>query len=154
LAVKLKKLDEAYGFVNENPSTEKWKMVADLALDKGEFSIAEDALKKANDYNALLLFYSRYMFNYLKNSISNRKGLEKLADQAESEGFNNVAFSCYFQLNNVSKCLDILVKSNKIPEASLFCRTYCPSKLEEVLGQWNQKINLLDNSNRTSKVIN
>jgi len=34
-------------------------MVADLALDKGEFSIAEDAMKKAKDYNGLLLFYSR-----------------------------------------------------------------------------------------------
>ncbi len=102
----------------------------------------------------IMVYYCFTLGTILKTyvySISNRESLEKLADKAEADGYFNVAFSCYFQLNDLNKCLDILIKSNKIPEASLFCRTYCPSKLEEVLGLWNNQINQQDSSNRTSK---
>jgi len=85
-------------------------------------------------------------------SISNRESLAKLGEQAESDGYHNVAFSCFFQLNDVDKCLNILLETNKIPEASLFCRTYCPSKLEEVLEKWNAQISEQDKSNRTSNI--
>lgn len=58
LAIKLGKLKDAYELANQNPTSDKMKMVADLALDQGEFSLAEEALRKAKDYNGLLLFYS------------------------------------------------------------------------------------------------
>lgn len=35
-------------------------MVADLALELGEFKTAENAMLSANDYNGLLLYYSWY----------------------------------------------------------------------------------------------
>jgi coatomer subunit beta' len=38
----------------------------------------------------------------------------------------NVAFQCYFLTNQPSKCIDILIKSKKLPEAALFARTYLP----------------------------
>lgn len=69
---------------------------------------------------------------------------------AESDGFFNISFSCYFQLNEPDKCIEILLKNNQIPQAALFSRTYYPSKLEEILNIWNSKINQQDISNRTS----
>jgi hypothetical protein len=58
LAIKLNKIRDAYELAKENSTTEKWKMLADLALASGEFKIAEEAMLEGHDYNALLLYYS------------------------------------------------------------------------------------------------
>lgn len=77
----------------------------------------------------------------LMHSASNREKIGVLAQKSETDGFYNIAFACYFQLNDLEKCLDVLLKSKKIPEASLFCRTYFPSRLDSVLNMWNEEIN-------------
>jgi coatomer subunit beta' len=115
----------------EQNSPEKLKMVADLALELGEFKYAEEAMIAANDYNGLLLYYS---------IIQDRDKIEILAENSNKSGVYNVAFSCYFQLNELEKCFNVLVLSKKLPEAALFCRTYLPSKLTEVLEKWNQQV--------------
>lgn len=117
-------------------------MVADLALEQGDFNIAEEAMQKSMDYNSLLLYYT---------CISNREKLEQLAIKAEEEGLTNCAFAAYFEINNVDKCVEILLKTKKYAEAAMFCRTYAPSKLALVLELWNNEIN---NSNlRISKDV-
>ena len=63
----------------------------------------------------------------------------------------NIAFSCYLQLNELEKCLEILIDSAQLPEACLFCRTYLPSKLAETMDLWNIKINDSNSNNRLSK---
>jgi coatomer subunit beta' len=88
-----------------------------------------------------------YMIN---TSILDRNKLLNLAKLSESEGLFNISFSSYFQINDMEKCLDILLKSNKIPEASLFCRTYMPSKLNSVIDQWNNELNNEETNNRIS----
>jgi len=108
-------------------------------METGSFSIAEDCMLKAKDFNGLLLYYS---------CICSREKLNDLAQAAETSGYYNVAYSSYFLLNDLDKCLDILVKSHKYAEAALFCRTYFPSKLAETLELWNREINLEDQNNR------
>ena len=117
-------------------------MVADLALEQGAFLIAEEAMLNSNDYNSLLLYYT---------CISNREKLENLALKAEEQGLTNCAFAAYFELNNVEKCLEILLKTHKYAEASLFCRTYTPSRLTSVLELWNNEIN--STNSRISKLF-
>lgn len=58
LAIKLKKLKDAMVLAEQLNNLEKWKIVADLASELGEFSISEDCLLKAKDYNGLLFYYS------------------------------------------------------------------------------------------------
>jgi coatomer subunit beta' len=58
LAIKLNKIRDAYDLVKESPTTEKWKMLADLAISSGEFKIAEEAMLEGKDFNGLLLYYS------------------------------------------------------------------------------------------------
>lgn len=144
LALKLGRLDDAKEIADESKSEEKWKQVADLAMESGSFSIAEDCMLKAKDFNGLLLYYS---------CIGNREKLIYLAKTAEISGYHNVAYSSYFLLNNLEKCFDILVKSHKYPEAALFCRTYYPFKLGETIDLWNREINLEDQNNRIGKII-
>ena len=144
LAIKLKKLNEAYEIAQSSKNSEKLKMVSDLSIELGEFDFAEKTMKEANDWNGLLLYYS---------SIQNRNKLNDFAKEAKDAGMFNVAFSSYFQLNNLNECLNILVDSRRYPEASTFARTYFPEKINFVLEMWNKQIEEEDKNNRTTMKI-
>ena len=60
----------------------------------------------------------------------------KLGASAEEAGKNNVSFLSYFLLGDLEKCLEILITSNRIPEAAFFarCLYYCrPRLLPEIV---------------------
>lgn len=146
LAVLLKKLNEAIDIAYKLNNKENWKIIADLALDNGKFEIAEKSMQLANDYSGLLLYYS---------CISHKDKLRELGEVAFSDGNFNISFNCFLQINDVHKCVKILLDSNQIPEAALFCRTYCPSLLSTVLENWNEKLNEVDPSHRTQvRILN
>ncbi len=52
----------------------------------------------------------------------------------------NIAFTCYFTLADKDKCLDVLIKSNRIPEAAMFAKTYYPTKITEVVNLWREEL--------------
>ena len=86
-------------------------MVGDLALLAGNFDLAESCMSKAKDWNGLLLLYT---------SLAQGVKIRDLADITTKEGKLNVAFVCYFLLKDTEKCIDCLIKSNRIPEAAFF----------------------------------
>jgi coatomer subunit beta' len=45
---------------------------------------------------------------------------------AEEKGQNNLAFATHFQLGDAAACVDLLVNTQRAPEAALFARTYAP----------------------------
>lgn len=42
------------------------------------------------------------------------------------KGQNNLAFATLFQLGDTKSCVDLLIKTQRIPEAAIFARTYAP----------------------------
>lgn len=58
LSIKLKKLDAAMEIADYLKNPEKYKVVADLASELGEFSISERCMIMAEDFNGLLFYYS------------------------------------------------------------------------------------------------
>ena len=50
---------------------------------------------------------------------------------AEEAGKNNVSFLSYFLLGDLEKCLEILITSNRVPEAAFFAR--CPYRVSHLL---------------------
>ena len=42
------------------------------------------------------------------------------------KGQNNLAFVSLLQLGDAKACVDLLVKTDRAPEAALFARTYAP----------------------------
>lgn len=44
----------------------------------------------------------------------------------EAKGQNNIAFASLLQLGDAAACVDLLVKTDRAPEAALFARTYAP----------------------------
>lgn len=48
--------------------------------------------------------------------------VEKLADWALDSGKNNISFVCYMLLGKLEKCLNLLIETDRIPEAAFFAR--------------------------------
>jgi len=75
LALQLNRVDDAFTIAEKSESNEKWRQVGDIALARGQFSMAEKCYEKSNDFNSMLLFYSAY---------GDQAGIEKVAAGAES----------------------------------------------------------------------
>ena len=60
LAISLNNVEVGKSIAEEQQSIEKWRKVGDIALSRGQFTLAEECYEKSNDFNSLLLFYSSY----------------------------------------------------------------------------------------------
>ncbi|KAH9714546.1 Coatomer subunit beta'-2 [Citrus sinensis] len=135
LAIQLGRLEVAQEIATEVQSESKWKQLGELAMSTGKLEMAEGCMKQAMDLSGLLLLYS---------SLGDAEGISKLASLAKEQGKNNVAFLCLFMLGKLEDCLQLLVESNRIPEAALMARSYLPSKVSEIVAIWRkdlQKVN-------------
>lgn len=101
--------------------------MGDIALARGNFTLAEECFEKSNDFNSMLLFYSSY---------GDQDGMRKMAAAAEASGKFNVAFEAYYMLAEVDNCINVLVKAKRMAEASIFARAYAPSRLSELIPLW------------------
>ncbi|KAF3543663.1 hypothetical protein DY000_02010363 [Brassica cretica] len=132
LAIQLARLDIAQVEIAvEAQSESKWKQLGELAMSSGKLQMAEECMKYAMDLSGLLLLYS---------SIGDAEGASKLATLAKEQGKNNVAYLCLFMLGKLEDCLDLLVESNRIPEAALMARSYLPSKVSEIVALWRKDL--------------
>lgn len=73
-------------------------------------------------------------------SIGDTDGLAKLAVTAEQKGQNNLAFAALLQVGNPAACVDLLVKTQRAPEAAMFARTYAPSKVPDAVQAWRGEL--------------
>ncbi|KAF9195876.1 hypothetical protein BGZ50_003137 [Haplosporangium sp. Z 11] len=131
LAIQLGRLDLAATIAREADSVSKWKQLGDTAMEKWRVNLAEECFIHAKDLSGLLLIYS---------SSGNAHGMEKLAKMAQMDGKSNIAFACYLSLGKVEDCIDILIETERIPEAALMARTYLPSAVPRVLKQWKESL--------------
>lgn len=131
LAVQLGRLEVAKAIAEDAQSESKWKQLGELAMSAGKLDVAEECLTRAADLSGLLLLYS---------SLGNSVGMKKLACLAKENGKNNVAFVCLFMLGQLEECLQLLVDSNRIPEAAFMARAYLPSKVSEIVKLWHNDL--------------
>ncbi|MBA0565315.1 hypothetical protein Golob_010199, partial [Gossypium lobatum] len=132
LAIQLGKLEIAREIAAEVQSESKWKQLGELAMSTGKLEMAEQCMKHAMDLSGLLLLYS---------SLGDAEGISRLASLSKEQGKNNVAFLCLFMLGKLEDCLQLLVESNRIPEAALMARSYLPSKVSEIVAIWRRDLN-------------
>jgi len=131
LAVQIGDLKIAYDIAMEADSEQKWKHLAELAIQKCEFALAQECLYKAQDYAGLLL---------LASCSGDTVTMEKLAKDAEKNGKYNVSFLAYFSLGKLEECLELLCKSNRLPEAAFLARTYLPSQVSRIVQLWKEDL--------------
>uniref|UniRef100_A0A8C4RXV6 Coatomer subunit beta' n=2 Tax=Erpetoichthys calabaricus TaxID=27687 RepID=A0A8C4RXV6_ERPCA len=87
LALQLGELKIAHQLAVEAKSEQKWKQLAELAVNKCQFGLAQECLHHAQDYGGILL---------LVTASGNTAMVNKLAEEAEKDDKNNVAFLSYF----------------------------------------------------------
>nr|XP_056705341.1 coatomer subunit beta' [Euleptes europaea] len=131
LALQLGELKIAYQLAVEAESEQKWKQLAELAISKCQFGLAQECLHNAQDYGGLLL---------LATASGNTSMVNKLAEGAEKDGKNNVAFMSYFLQGRLDSCLDLLIKTGRLPEAAFLARTYLPSQVSRVVKLWRENL--------------
>lgn len=127
LALGLNLVEEAYQIAEQQVSVEKWRKVGDIALSRGQFTLAETCYDKSSDFNSLLLFYSSY---------GDQQGLQRLAERSEQAGKFNVAFEAAYLVADVDRCLNVLLKAKRMGEAAIFAKAHTPSRLSEVTKLW------------------
>ncbi|CAL1546378.1 unnamed protein product [Lymnaea stagnalis] len=129
LSIQLKDLATGHSIAKQCESVDKWKELSDLALKLSDMDLAQESLLQSQDLAGLLL---------LASSAGNRDGISKLAQSAEERGQNNVEFLANFVLGRCEDCLEILIKTGRLPEAAFFARTYLPSQISRVVCLWQQ----------------
>lgn len=95
------------------------------------FALAEESLEQAKDYSGMLMLYT---------AGGKSQKVHELAEVTRKAGLNNVAFVCSFLLGELEQCVELLTGTDRLAEASLFARTYIPSKLPEVVGSWKAEL--------------
>ncbi|KAG9343156.1 hypothetical protein JZ751_014129, partial [Albula glossodonta] len=131
LALQLGELKIAYQLAVEAESEQKWKQLAELAISKCQFGLAQECLHHAQDYGGLLL---------LATASGNANMVARLAEGAERDGKNNVAFMTYFLQGKLDHCLELLIRTNRLPEAAFLARTYLPSQVSRVVKLWRENL--------------
>nr|CAG4646053.1 EOG090X01FO [Macrothrix elegans] len=131
LALQLGQMQLAYQLAVEAQSEHKWKQLADLATTKCQFDLAQECLHKAQDFAGLLL---------LATASGNAEMVQRLGDDAIGAGMNNISFLTRFLGGDLNACLEILINTNRIPEAAFFARTYLPSQISRVVQLWKQSL--------------
>ncbi|XP_077998505.1 coatomer subunit beta'-like [Glandiceps talaboti] len=131
LAIQLENIQIAHQVAKATQSEEKWKLLADLATNKCEFKLAAECLHQAQDYGGLLL---------LATCSSDVAMVEDLTKAVDINRHANVAFVSNFLLGRVEECIDVLIQSNRVPEAAFFARTYMPSKMPQIVDLWKETL--------------
>ncbi|KAJ9505015.1 hypothetical protein QJQ45_029931, partial [Haematococcus lacustris] len=127
LAMQLGDLEVASEIATAVDSEPKWRQLAELAMTAGQLDVARQCLTRAKDFSGTLL---------MQSALGDRPGLQVLASQAAEAGKHNVAFLAHFLCGDVQACVDLLIATNRLPEAAFFCRTYLPSRMPPVVAAW------------------
>jgi len=144
LCLKLKDTKKAFELAIEAQSEQKWKLLAELAMSMCHFELAQECLHKAQDYPGLLL---------LATCSGNSKMLSKLGESSQSNGINNVAFLSYFIMNEKEKALQVLIDTNRLPEAAFFARAYLPSHVSRIIKLWKESVINSSQNERSAQAL-
>jgi len=128
IAVELGDLETAMSCAGDSAM---WRRLARAALTKGDYNLSVESLKKCGDLSTLLLLLK------VRGSESE---MTELVERAENEGQLNVAFTAALLVHNHDKCVDLLIKSGKFAEASMFARSNCPNRTSECVKLWKASI--------------
>jgi len=135
LSIQLGKLEQAADFIRKisaqaNPSMPprgKWKTLGDVALEQGQFDLANNCFQEAKDLGALFLMHT---------ACGDAAELRKTAILAKEAGVANIAVICFVLLGDLEDALQVLIAANRLPEAAFFARCYCPSQLSDTVKLW------------------
>lgn len=135
LALSLGDLQTAKTLALDANNPQKWSQLGELAAANNNMPLAKECMQRAQDYGGLLL---------LATSGGDANMLRTLAESTLDGGKNNISFLSYMLLGDLNKCLEILIGTDRLPEAAFFARSYLPDKVSEVVGLWRQQLSAVN----------
>ncbi|KAF5288983.1 hypothetical protein FQA39_LY03862 [Lamprigera yunnana] len=135
LAVSLKDVKTAEMLAVESNNPQKYNQLGELAISMNILSLAKDCMKRAQDYGGLL---------FLAQSSGDLELMRYLADSTAAANKHNVAFLASFILSDLNKCLEILISTDRVPEAAFFARSYLPDQISRVVKLWRAKLSAIN----------
>lgn len=131
LALQIGELDIALKLAREAENSQKWSQLADVASRRNNMALVKECMQKANDFSGLLL---------LSTASGDAQVLEEVGATSSAQGRHNIAFLSAFLRSDVERCLEILIETNRLPEAAFFARTYLPSQMSRVVELWREEL--------------
>lgn len=135
LTISLGDLNKASELASVSDSEAKWRQLGELAFTAGDMQLSESCFNKSSDWSGLLMLYS---------AQGNAEGIANLATISQEHGKQNIAFTCKYMLGDRQGCVDLLIACGRLPEAAFFARTYCPSRVTEIVGLWQSELMKID----------
>lgn len=109
----------------------------------GKIDLAITCFKASDDLGSLLLICV---------SLGLKSEIEELAKKAQQTTRMNIAFICFFILNDLQQCINILLESQRYAEAAMFAKTYLPSQITKCVELWKDYLKK-NNFNLTAQKI-
>lgn len=131
LALALGDLNTAKALALEANNPQKWSQLGELAATSNNLPLAKECMQRAQDFSGLLL---------VATSTGDADLVRKLGESTLQEGKNNISFLSYLMLGDLRKCLDLLIQTDRLPEAAFFARSYLPDQISHVVGLWRQQL--------------
>lgn len=131
LALQIGDLKTAIELARETENPQKWSQLAEVATRQNQFELVQECLQRANDFGGLLL---------LGTSTGDANMIRGLGLLGAAQGKHNISFLSMFLLGDLEGCLQILVSTNRLPEAAFFARTYIPSKISYIVNLWRAEL--------------
>ena len=141
LALSLGRLDTAsklldgMGKSDEGALAAKRKQIGDKAIEAGDLKLAESCFTASRDASSLLL---------ISSCTGDAKVLQTAADMARADKKLNVEVMARMLLGDAKGCVEALMNANRLAEAVLFARSYCPSMLPTVFPKWKAEVTSLN----------
>lgn len=134
LAVQLNDFDTALALARAGPASGaelRWRTIGDQALARWNVPLAQECFERANDTHSLFLIATAQQDEAL---------LRKVADDATRHGELNLAVAALFQIPDAPAVVALLRNAQRLPEATLFARTYAPDLVPEVVDAWKSSL--------------
>ncbi|GJQ82787.1 hypothetical protein Trydic_g13490 [Trypoxylus dichotomus] len=135
LALALGDMNIAKSLALEANNPQKWSQLGELAASSNNLTLAKECMQRAQDFSGLLL---------VATSVGDAELVRKLGEDTLNEGKNNISFLSYFLLGDLRKCLDILIQTDRLPEAAFFARSYLPDQISYVVELWRQQLSAIN----------
>ncbi|XP_017785318.1 PREDICTED: coatomer subunit beta' [Nicrophorus vespilloides] len=135
LALALGDLNIAKTLAVEANNPQKWNQLGELAASNNNLPLAKECMQRAQDFGGLLL---------VATSTGDADLVKKLGESTLAEGKHNISFLSYMLLGDLRKCLDILIQTDRLPEAAFFARSYLPDQVSHVVGLWRQQLSAVN----------
>ena len=112
-------------------NNQRWRRLADCCILKGSIELAEECAVRSTDLSLLLLLYT---------CSGKKEGLRELAGKSAESDQWNIAFICYYLLQDVNACRKVLQEQQLLPQAAFFTLSHQPSLIQSVFKDWQDTL--------------